>query len=295
MGGVAPQQCKGSVRVVVLKQGERAAGLVEGESWEVVDRYEEQRSLRSGEPWLMVASDGSMVRTGELAPDPAGGVSPQSGRPQLRRRTQWRGVRLSVVAALGRREGQYGAVLGSPQRVGEQMLALAVRSGYGDNTWVHGVGDGAPWIAQQVAAVFPQQRYLLDRYHLLEHLHQGAAVLVQGDGESARAWVEEQVSRIAQGQAAEVVSECRGHLGASGEHPLEGLASYLESRREPLAYAADREEGLPTGSGVVQGGHRHVIQAPMKLPGAWWKEQAVNPMLALKTLRTNGQWQTSWN
>ena len=29
------------------------------------------------------------------------------------------------------------------------MFALALRCGYGDNTWVHSVGDGAPWIAQQ--------------------------------------------------------------------------------------------------------------------------------------------------
>ena len=38
------------------------------------------------------------------------------------------------------------------------MFALALRSGYGENTRVHGVGDGAPWIAQQMAAVFPRQR-----------------------------------------------------------------------------------------------------------------------------------------
>ena len=57
------------------------------------------------------------------------------------------------------------------------MFALALRCGYGDNTWVHGVGDGAPWIAQQMAAVFPKQRFLLDRYQLLEHLHEGASAL----------------------------------------------------------------------------------------------------------------------
>ena len=56
------------------------------------------------------------------------------------------------------------------------MFALALLWGYGDNTWVHGVGDGAHWIAQQMAEVFPRHRYLLDRYHLLEHLY-GAMAL----------------------------------------------------------------------------------------------------------------------
>ena len=60
------------------------------------------------------------------------------------------------------------------------MFALALRSGYGENTRVHGVGDGAPWIAQQMAVVFPGQSFLLDRYHLLEHLHEGASLLGGG-------------------------------------------------------------------------------------------------------------------
>ena len=113
------------------------------------------------------------------------------------------------------------------------------------------------------------------------------------------AWVNEQVSRIDQGRASEVVAECRSQPGVGGEHPgehpLEQLAGYLESRLEQLDYAAARKEGLPLGSGAVEGGHRHVIQARLKLPGAWWKEETLNPMLALRTLRSNGQWESFWN
>lgn len=42
------------------------------------------------------------------------------------------------------------------------------------------------------------------------------------------------------------------------------------------------------------GGHRHVIQARMKLPGAWWKQETMNPILALQTLRANDWWETFW-
>ena len=290
---------RSSVREVVLKQAERAGAFVDRGDREAIDGYENQCSNRSGEPWLIVESDGSMVRTGELERDQEGGVSPGMGRPKLRRRTRWREVRLSVAEALGGTERQYGAVLGSPQRVGEQMFALALRSGYGENTRVHGVGDGAPWIAQQMAVVFPGQSFLLDGYHLLEHLHEGASLLVEGAKTCPRldrkAWVNEQVSRIDQGRASEVVAECRSQPGVGEEHPLEQLAGYLESRLEQLDYAAARKEGLPLGSGAVEGGHRHVIQARLKLPGAWWKEETLNPMLALRTLRSNGQWEAFWN
>ncbi len=175
------------------------------------------------------------------------------------------------------------------------MFSLALRCGYGDNTWVHGVGDGAPWVAQQVAAVFPRQRFLLDRYHLLEHLHHGASALGPDDAESANAWVAEQSRRIDGGGVAGVVAECRSLGGARVEHPLNRLAGHLENRQGQLDYAAARKEGLPIGSGGVEGGHRHVIQARLKLPGAWWREETVNPMLALRTLRANDLWQAFWN
>lgn len=279
---------RSSVREVVLRQAERAAGLVERAEGEAVASYEDQPGLRDGEPWLIVESDGSMVRTGELEPDPAGESTPQ-GRPKRIRKTRWRETRLSLVEALGGKGRRYAAVLGPPARVGEQLFALALDCGYGDNTRVHGVGDGAPWIAQQVAAVFPRQRFLLDRYHLLEHLHAGASALPE-DGGSAQAWVSEQVERIDRGQGAAVVAECRSW----GEGALDRLAGYLEERDGQLDYAAARKEGLPLGSGAVEGGHRSVIQARMKLPGAWWKEETVNPMLALRTLRANDEWETFW-
>lgn len=67
--------------------------------------------------------------------------------------------------------------MGSPAQAGQQIFALATIMGSGDQTRVHGVGDGAPWISQQMAEVSPRQRYLLDRYHLLEHVYAGASTL----------------------------------------------------------------------------------------------------------------------
>lgn len=102
---------RSSVRQVVEGQAQRAEGLVNQEHQGAIQNYQ---GKPGGEPWLVVESDGSMVRTGELAADPAGGVSPKEQRPKQRRQTQWREVRLSVVQALGAEERQYGAVLGSP-------------------------------------------------------------------------------------------------------------------------------------------------------------------------------------
>ena len=56
---------RSSVREVVLKQAERAGGFEEREA---IASYEGQRSYRPGQPWLIVETDGSMVRTGSWSP-----------------------------------------------------------------------------------------------------------------------------------------------------------------------------------------------------------------------------------
>jgi hypothetical protein len=125
-------------------------------------------------------------------------------------------------------------------------------------------------------------------------LHDGAAAWALG-AEAVKAWVTEQARRIDEGGVAGVVAECRSLAGANMEHPLNRLAGYLENRQEQMDYGAARREGLPIGSGAVEGGHRYGIQDRLKLPGAWWKEDTVNPMLALRTLRANGQWEAFWH
>ena len=104
---------RSSIREVVLKHAERAAGFVDREDRETIASYEKQRSYRPGQPWLIVETDGSMVRTGELAPNPAGGGS-LGGRAKRTRRTQWREVRLSLVEAPGGRERRYAAAMALP-------------------------------------------------------------------------------------------------------------------------------------------------------------------------------------
>ena len=50
----------------------------------------------------------------------------------------------------------------------------------------------------------------------------------------------------------------------------------------------------PAPSGEVEAAHRVIPQKRMKLPGAWWRPDHVNPMLALRVLRANGLWNAFW-
>ena len=63
---------------------------------------------------------------------------------------------------------------------------------------------------------------------------------------------------------------------------------------EQRGYLGALVDDLPIGSGEIKSGHRHVVQKRMKRSGSWWKEENVEKMLQLLTLRANNLWDSYW-
>jgi hypothetical protein len=61
-----------------------------------------------------------------------------------------------------------------------------------------------------------------------------------------------------------------------------------------LDYERALREGLPIGSGEIEGGHRWVVQARLKKSGAWWLKENAEKMLGLRVCRANGEWKSYW-
>ena len=73
-----------------------------------------------------------------------------------------------------------GSIEGGVEEAGRQLFSCAVRAGFGANSRVHAVGDGAPWIVGQVEAQFGDQgRYLIDFYHVCEYLAAAAETIAR--------------------------------------------------------------------------------------------------------------------
>ena len=70
---------------------------------------------------------------------------------------------------------------------------------------------------------------------------------------------------------------------------------YLTNRTDCLDYPRALKLGLPIGSGLIESGHRHVLQARLKKAGTAWLAQHAQRMAQLRVLRANGQWSSLWN
>lgn len=79
------------------------------------------------------------------------------------------------------------------------------------------------------------------------------------------------------------------------EAPVRAAHRYIANRTEQLDYPASLAEGLPIGSGLIESGHRHVLQARLKGPGRVWLQANAEAMAQLRFLRANKRWKELWN
>ena len=187
--------------------------------------------------------------------------------------------------------------MGGVESAGRLWKRCVAEAGAGQHTRLHCVADGARWIVSQVREQFGSQAtFLVDFYHLSEYLGAAASSIA---GASARSWLWQQQERMKANQVAEVLAELGAHREAESVEevnaPVRRCLRYIESRLDDLDYAGALERGLPIGSGEIESGNRSVLQARLKLSGAWWRAENAEKMLALRVMRANGEWQSYWH
>lgn len=203
----------------------------------------------------------------------------------------WKEAKVCLVHPLGSATPWYGGTLqGGVEGAGRELFNGARQVGFGVDTRVHAIGDGAPWITDQIDQHFGQQgQFLVDFYHACEYL--GAAV--KACSPDPMAWLDRQQRRPNTNQL-DVVLVDLGHpveldTVADPDAPVRAAQRYFTNRREQFDYQGAHEQGLPIESGEIESAHRYVVQQRLKRPGAWWTVEQAEAMLALRLNRINGR------
>jgi hypothetical protein len=208
----------------------------------------------------------------------------------------WKEARLALTHPQGSMSPVFGGTIGCPDEVGDQLLNCALRSGMGQASSVHSVGDGAPWIANQVDRIFGAQgEFLVDFYHLSEYLAEAATVCAPTE---ASLFLETQQQLMKTNQATTVLNTLLSHIEPDSvpdeRAPVRCCSRYIQNREEQFHYQEALEKGLPIGSGEIESAHRYIIQNRLKIAGAWWDKDNARHMLSLRILRANGDWDEYW-
>ena len=245
-------------------------------------------------------------------------VEPDASQRDRRKgkKLHWSEAKICLAHAQGSKDLIYrGTLQGSADTAGQKLFTCATQAGFGRNTTIHAVGDGAPWIADQVEDRFGAQgSYLLDFYHVCDYLSAAAEAVVQTAVETAietkagapparTAWMDQLKHRLKTGQVGLVLQALQSRLEpaavADSDAPVRQCHRcqchrYLTLRPEQLDYQGALARGLPIGSGEIESAHRCVVQQRLKRPGAWWRAANAEHMLALRLLRANHGWNQYW-
>ena len=277
------------------------------------------------------AAAGRVTATGRAAapvtPAPGRLVAETDG-VMVRYLEGWHEVKLGVVGGwVDDRRAERGHRLTAPSYVARRASAAAFTAIWGAEAARRGaldvcgwkgrtrstavlrevivLGDGARWIWEAAAELFGDRIEIVDFYHAAEHVGTLAGALFGEGTDAARAWATARRADLRTHGADRVLAELTAALDARRADPTVGPLSaaaaklvarergYFTGNRQRMRYPEFLADGLPIGSGAVEGAAKHLIQQRMKLPGARWSDAGGDAIVALRAYQVTELARTS--
>jgi hypothetical protein len=182
-------------------------------------------------------------------------------------------------------------------RVGASWERLARSLGLAKDHDLSVIADGAKWIWDQAAKRFKGRdvQWVVDVYHVMLYLYAAAAPLGTA---AAKAWVGDRVVELIEMGGPKFIDHLKA-TGPPGPSPPAAdawakLLNYLTDNRDSLWYGRRLKEGLPIGSGLIEGGGKTTLARRLKINSARWRIRRAERMGALRCLQYSGLWEPYW-
>jgi len=181
--------------------------------------------------------------------------------------------------------------------IGASWERLAKTLGLSTDQALSVIADGAKWIWDQAAKRFsgPDVQWVVDVYHVMLYLFAAAATLGE---HAARRWVGQRVIELIEMGGPRFIEHLRA-TGPPDPSPTAAAAwakllNYLSENRDSLWYGRRLRQGLPIGSGLIEGGCKNALGKRLKINSARWRVRRAERMGALRCLQYSGMWEAYW-
>lgn len=281
-----------TLRNRTLEAAQAAETYIDLRLQEATRPYGQGVTASSGVDTMLLELDGCEIRTGVYMTAAEAGVSGREPHERVRVET-WRDVRTALARPLDTHERLVVCRLDAYDEVLEQLFGVACAQGLTPRSQVVVPGDGAKGLREAVLVTFPGAQYILDQPHLKSHLYDTANAL-ELEGRARHAWVSDHLDRLWAGEVDQVLASWQQRQADDPNERLRQLIDHVRRFEDSVDYGAYHEHGWPLGSGEVESAHRYVPQERLKIAGACWNPDNVNPMLALRVVRANNWWEEFW-
>jgi hypothetical protein len=181
-------------------------------------------------------------------------------------------------------ERQRCEVRGKVDEFRKRLWALMLRVGVSQEDRIVVVADGAEWIDQTVDQLFYKATRIMDFYHSAQRVWAVAGVRFGETSQKGKQWAAEKLSRLKAGEVRLVIAAVRRLKleKQEGQEVRREAVRYLQNHQGGMAYDKYKKEGLPIGSGAIEGSCKHLVTARCKQAGMRWTEKGVDAILALR-------------
>jgi len=192
---------------------------------------------------------------------------------------------------------QYVAHLGGPEELGQKLWTVAKARGWEGAYDQQVIGDGAPWIWNEVQEHFYDAQQVLDWYHATEHLS-SVAILLHGENTpAAKHWYKETQTALYQGEAEAIAQD----LTLAAQTYPEAVATevckeaaYFETHKRRMHYQELREDKYVIGSGMVESGGKQ-FKARFCGPGMRWNRSGIERLIPIRAAVMGGTFDSRWH
>lgn len=243
---------------------------------------------------ILVELDGCEIRTVQTTHiEGSAEKTPVYKNPKKTKTIKWRDVRLGFARPLDSKSKIFAGKMDSYQSVVSQMHSAAVLIGMTSKTEVIGIADGGIGLSEELKRQFQNMQFILDKSHFRDHLYDTAEALGIKQ-EDRPAWVNPRIKATSDGKIDSVLKELEDENKKTPNKRRTQFIGYIKRFYDALDYGSFKAKGYPIGSGEIESAHKSIPQKRLKIPGASWSPDSINPILSLRILRANGWWEDFW-
>ena len=283
-----------TIRRVTHENARQARSFVEEKLRDAGEHYGDAQYAAPPAEQILIELDGCEIRTAQLQPiEGCTETTAVRGKAKKKKIIEWRDVRMGLARPLDSVSKLYIGQMEKYPVVVENLFCASVLQGMTQTSRVVAVADGGNGLREELETQFHNLQFILDKTHLKDHLYETAEEL--GISREQRpSWVTPKLEAISNGKAPEIKAELEEQLKISSNDRLRRLIGYIGRFIDAINYGDFKAKGFPIGSGEVESAHKSVPQKRLKIPGASWHPNSVNPLVAMRVLRANNWWESFW-
>jgi hypothetical protein len=193
------------------------------------------------------------------------------------------------------------AAIATSDQIGASWEKMLTRLGLQNTPRLSVLADGARWIWDEAAKRFKvivSVDWVVDVYHVCEKIQECAKEMFGKGSTATQEWATARVEELIRIEGPKFIESLEKERAATTDQKcgeaLDALTGYLSHNRDSLWYRTRLAQGLPIGSGLVEGTCKNMIGKRLKLNNPrWCVPRAVN-MAALRCLHYSKLWEAYW-